>query len=392
MSSTTLPTTTTTTTTVKFDSEGFDLDAAVSNIDLSPTTSSGTNKDVIYEIGGTTTATTTATAAATNHTSMNNTKESTAASETNDKNSHILQMAESLKEQGNDYYKNHDYRLAYETYTAAIRTIEVDVVVDPTTTTKCVWTGRDILQKKDVWEQEQQLRLRNELRQRDSTNNNTDVNNTTASSTDATTEPTAASPSVPAPPPPPPQFVLEPPHPYGTVLAMYYCNRAAASMQIAASESIPPMKNTTTSSSSSSWYDHPDDDDVTTKNPMHPQDQEALQDCTIAILLNPKYTKAYIRRATIYEQRFRPHSNTEMALHDMLTAQELEPNNRTISTQVRRLQQVEQERMERMKEETMSKLKDLGNSILGNFGLSLDNFKTQQDPNTGSYNISFSQN
>jgi hypothetical protein len=39
----------------------------------------------------------------------------------------------------------------------------------------------------------------------------------------------------------------------------------------------------------------------------------------------------------------------------------------------------------------LGKLKDLGNSLLGNFGLSLDNFKTVQDPKTGSYNIQFEQ-
>ena len=37
------------------------------------------------------------------------------------------------------------------------------------------------------------------------------------------------------------------------------------------------------------------------------------------------------------------------------------------------------------------KLKDLGNSILGNFGLSLNNFQTVQDPETGSYSINFQQ-
>lgn len=52
-----------------------------------------------------------------------------------------------------------------------------------------------------------------------------------------------------------------------------------------------------------------------------------------------------------------------------------------------RLQKLYDERMNKMKDEALGKLKDLGNSILGNFGMSLDNFKMQQDPKTGSWNI-----
>jgi hypothetical protein len=37
------------------------------------------------------------------------------------------------------------------------------------------------------------------------------------------------------------------------------------------------------------------------------------------------------------------------------------------------------------------KLKDLGNTILGKFGLSLDAFKATKDPTTGSYSISMQQ-
>ncbi|KAK1936237.1 Tetratricopeptide repeat protein 1 (TPR) [Babesia divergens] len=44
---------------------------------------------------------------------------------------------------------------------------------------------------------------------------------------------------------------------------------------------------------------------------------------------------------------------------------------------------------EREKDEMIGKLKDLGNTLLGKVGLSLDNFKVNKDETTGSYNIQF---
>lgn len=42
-------------------------------------------------------------------------------------------------------------------------------------------------------------------------------------------------------------------------------------------------------------------------------------------------------------------------------------------------------------DEMLGKLKDLGNSLLGKFGLSVDNFKAVKDEKTGGYSISFQQ-
>lgn len=39
--------------------------------------------------------------------------------------------------------------------------------------------------------------------------------------------------------------------------------------------------------------------------------------------------------------------------------------------------------------EMLGKLKDLGNTILGKFGMSIDNFKANKDPATGGYSISY---
>jgi hypothetical protein len=70
---------------------------------------------------------------------------------------------------------------------------------------------------------------------------------------------------------------------------------------------------------------------------------------------------------------------------------EKDPSNRHARMEIRRLEPIVTEKREKMKEEMLGKLKDLGNSVLGHFGLSVDNFKAVQDPKTGGYSINFSK-
>ena len=70
---------------------------------------------------------------------------------------------------------------------------------------------------------------------------------------------------------------------------------------------------------------------------------------------------------------------------------ELNPGNAQAKANIRKWEPIVAERQEKMKEEMMGKLKDLGNSVLGHFGMSLDNFKMEKDPSTGSYSIKMQQ-
>uniref|UniRef100_A0A0G4HM25 Uncharacterized protein n=1 Tax=Chromera velia CCMP2878 TaxID=1169474 RepID=A0A0G4HM25_9ALVE len=114
----------------------------------------------------------------------------------------------------------------------------------------------------------------------------------------------------------------------------------------------------------------------------------ALKDCSDALYFNPTYTKVLTRRASIYEQKEKWHD----ALEDLKKAIEADSQlQRPLSQQLKRVEKKSQEQFEKEKEEVVGKLKDMGNWVLGNFGLSLDNFKVEQNDN-GSYNIQFQQN
>mmetsp|Transcript_37855 Transcript_37855/g.38541 ORF Transcript_37855/g.38541 Transcript_37855/m.38541 type:complete len:223 (+) Transcript_37855:137-805(+) len=109
-----------------------------------------------------------------------------------------------------------------------------------------------------------------------------------------------------------------------------------------------------------------------------------IEDCTHAITNNPKYLKVIIRRSQAYEMILK----YEEALSDAKTVQELDPCHPKIQETIKRLERLHEEKMNKLKDEALGKLKDLGNTILGNFGMSLDNFKMNQDPASGSWNIS----
>lgn len=271
-----------------------------------------------------------------------------------------LQKSEQFKVQGNTAFVNKEWLEAVDRYTEA-----TEACPGP-------YTGADLVKQQHEWQEAENVRLRRELneedvRQRQKKQAENSKKHTTSKSpsvavADSDADADAAKEEKKKEDEdkqqqkePRREFSPAEPHPHATKLAVYHCNRAAAYLHLE-------------------------------------QYELAVTDTTIAILLNPAYVKAYMRRSAAYEHTDR----TDQALTDAKRALELSttpsvqpPLN--IRQTVARLQKLEDARLEKLKVETMDKLKDLGNSILGNFGLSMDNFKAKQDPNTGSYSISFDQ-
>lgn len=113
--------------------------------------------------------------------------------------------------------------------------------------------------------------------------------------------------------------------------------------------------------------------------------QETVKECTKSLELNPEYVKALIRRAEAHERL----EHYEEAIADNKKILELDPSNDHARRTIVRLEPLAREKAEKMKEEMIGKLKDLGNSLLGRFGMSVDNFKVVKDPNTGSSTIQY---
>lgn len=253
-----------------------------------------------------------------------------------------IAQAERLKELGNNEFRQKNHLDAYDYYTDAIEASPMGEGMGP--------SGQELLKLRDEFEEEQRERQaerhrrdmerrrgggqQQEGKEKDGEDRKDDEDDNENNEGEKG-----------------PVEFIPPRHTYGSKIAVYYANRAATSLHLGNHE-------------------------------------EAIEDCDISLLYNPTYIKALLRRCTAKERI----EDTEGALRDAKRAYELEPSNSVARKNVARLQKMEEERLEKLKEETMGKLKDLGNSILGNFGLSLDNFAAVQDPNTGGYSISFNQN
>jgi tetratricopeptide (TPR) repeat protein len=338
----------------QFDSEGFDLDAPIDTTDLDG------GEGVVYELGGGITTTYSASSS------------KKAKEDDNDASVPVVVVAppppphptdesERLKELGNIDYKRGNHLDAYDYYTEAIEACPYGEGYGPTGTELVAMQEEyDEARKERLMEKERQRREmergkriekeeerrarrkefgRNDDNDDDDKKKEMEVDENKHDDNDLQQKEEIDEPFIP------------PRHMYGPKLAIYYSNRGATLLHLG-------------------------------------RYGECITDCSIAILYNPIYAKAYMRRCTAYEQI----EKIDLSLSDAKMAYHIEPSNMATRKAVERLTKLEAERMEKLKVETMEKLKGLGNSLLSNFGLSLDNFNAVQDPKTGGYSISFNQN
>lgn len=109
----------------------------------------------------------------------------------------------------------------------------------------------------------------------------------------------------------------------------------------------------------------------------------AIEDCTESLSRNSNYVKVLHRRSLCYEKL----EKYDEELADLQRIAAIDPSFPKITENIKRIEALNAEKMNKLKDEALGKLKELGNSILGNFGMSLDNFKMTQDPNSGSWSI-----
>ena len=104
---------------------------------------------------------------------------------------------------------------------------------------------------------------------------------------------------------------------------------------------------------------------------------KALTYCDKALEINPNYPKIRERKVRVLVEQGRIKEAKEE-----VDKGEIDPQ------LTQRVNSLAEQHFEQEKAEMMSKLKDLGNTVLGKFGLSLDNFQVNQNEG-GGYSINF---
>ncbi|KAI9596800.1 hypothetical protein BDF19DRAFT_436832, partial [Syncephalis fuscata] len=120
------------------------------------------------------------------------------------------------------------------------------------------------------------------------------------------------------------------------------------------------------------------------------QPAEAVRSCDNALKLDSSYVKAQLRRAQANE-RVGSFTALKQAQEDYQQVEQISPQLApACRAALVHLPDKMKAREQQEKDEMLGKLKDLGNSVLGKFGLSLDNFQMKpNDDGSGSYSLSF---
>ena len=117
---------------------------------------------------------------------------------------------------------------------------------------------------------------------------------------------------------------------------------------------------------------------------------QTIADASQSISLQPT-VKALLRRSIAYEKE-QKYAEAVEDIKAAIAKGGLDGKGsgvREEEERLRRLEVLKKDKEEALKSEMLGKLKELGNGLLGKFGMSLDNFKAVKDPSTGSYSISF---
>lgn len=250
--------------------------------DLDAVGNNDSGEDVIFEIGGG--ATVVPPAVEEPH------QQSPSSSSPSDAASTPIDKAEEWKQRGNEEFKKKNYLEAYDMYTEAIDACPCPVNVE------------EILRQRDEFDEMERekarSRMEEETKQRRKNDNDDGKEENSKETNPSSKKMQQQGPAI---------FELSHQE-YGDKLAIFLNNRAATNILLERFE-------------------------------------DAIKDADVALILNPRYARAYIRRSSAFEKTER----TEEALRDVKKALELEPSNANIRKSAIRLQKIEDERLEKLK-------------------------------------------